>query len=189
MARLESEERRQRQPPEALLEAIGVTPGLRLADVGCGPGFYALPAARLVGPSGSVHALDVQEPMLTRVRERVAAEGLGNVHPALSQESQLPLQDGAVDLVLVANVLHEAADRVAFLREVRRVLAPGGRVTIVEWRRESTGMGPPLEERMSEEEVRSALREAGFAEPEGLASEVTGPTHYGLVAGAGGAAR
>ena len=188
MARLESEERRLRQPPERLLQAIGVAAGLRMADVGCGPGFYALPAARLVGPSGRVHALDLQEPMLARVRERVAAEGLENVLPARSEESRLPLDDGAVDLVLVANVLHEAADRVAFLREMRRVLAAGGRVAIVEWRKEPMGMGPPLEERLAEADVRSDLRDAGFGEPEILDAAVTGPTHYGVVAGRDGAA-
>jgi ubiquinone/menaquinone biosynthesis C-methylase UbiE len=183
MARLESEERRRRQPPERLLAAIGLGPGLRMADVGCGPGFYALPAARIVGPAGRVHALDLQEPMLARVRERAAAEGLANVAAALSEESRLPLADGSVDLVLVANVLHEAADRRAFLREILRVLAPGGRVAVVEWRREPMEMGPPLEERLSLDDVRADLAAAGFADAAAVEPEATGATHFGLVAG------
>jgi ubiquinone/menaquinone biosynthesis C-methylase UbiE len=185
MARLESEERRRRQPPERLLAAIGVSAGMRVADVGCGPGFYTLPLSHAVGPSGTVHALDLEEAMLARVRERAAAEGLANVVAARSEESRLPLGDGSVDLVLLANVLHEAADRVAFLREARRVLAPGGRLAVVEWRRADTGMGPPLEERLAEEDVRAALRAAGFEEASPLEPGAVGPTHYGMVADRG----
>jgi len=185
MARLESDERRRRQPPERLLAAIGAVPGTRLADVGCGPGFYAIPAARLTGPTGRVYAMDLQPAMLARVRERAAAEGLGNLDALASEESRLPLPDGAADVVLVANVLHECADPPAFLREVRRILAPGGRAAIVEWRKEPMDLGPPLEERMGEDEVRSALRSAGFEEPAPIDAAATGATHFGWVAPAG----
>jgi len=182
MQRLESEERARRQPPARLLAAIGVGVGTRLADIGCGPGFYTLPAAELIGPSGRVYALDVQEPMLARVRQRAAAAGLQSIEALQSQESGLPLPDAAADVVLVANVLHECADRRAFLAEARRILAPGGSLAVIEWRREPMEMGPPLQERMGEEDVRLALREAGFADAAALEPSVVGPTHFGLLA-------
>jgi ubiquinone/menaquinone biosynthesis C-methylase UbiE len=182
MAVLMSEERHRRQPPEDLLRAVGVGPGSRLADIGCGPGFYALPAARMVGAAGRVFALDVQPAMVARVREAATAQGLENVEAAVSAEDRLPLPDGVADIALLANVLHECADRPALLREVRRVLVPGGRVAVVEWRKEPTGMGPPLEERLSEDDVREALAAAGFGQPAALDAATTGPTHFGLVA-------
>lgn len=182
MARLESEERRRRQPPERLLAAIGVTAGSRLVDIGCGPGFYALPAAEVVGAQGHVFALDLQDAMLARVRERAAAAGLHNMEALQSEESRLPLPDAATDIALVANVLHECADRVGFLREVRRVLVPGGRVAIIEWRKEPMEMGPPLAERMAASDVAAALTEAGFGAAVTLDPADTGMTHFGLVA-------
>ncbi len=182
MAVLVSAERHQRQPPERLLAALGVPAGARLADIGCGPGFYSLPAARLVGPQGRVYALDVQEPMLARVRERAAAEAITNVEALQSQENRLPLGDGAADVALVANVLHECVDRLAFLREVRRALAGGGKLAVIEWRKEAMPMGPPTAERMTEDEVRTAMVQAGFLAPAVLAADATGPTHFGLVA-------
>jgi ubiquinone/menaquinone biosynthesis C-methylase UbiE len=182
MARLESDERRRRQPPERLLGAIGLSAGDRMADIGCGPGFYAVAAAHLVGSTGRVFALDLQPEMVDRVRERAAADQLDNLEPRLCEESRLPLPDGATDKALVANVLHECLDRVAFLREVRRILVPGGQLAVVEWRAEAMEMGPPLAERMTADETRAALAAAGFAEIESLAAETTGATHYGVVA-------
>ena len=182
MARLESEERRRRQPPERLLAALGVRPGWRLVDIGCGPGFYTLPAATLVQPGGRVLALDIEDAMLARVRERAAAAGVDNVETHRSEESHLPLPDGAVDAALVANVLHECTDRSAFLAEVRRVLVPGGRIAVVEWRKESMETGPPLAERMAEDDVRQALVDAGFTVTAALDGDATGSTHFGLLA-------
>lgn len=186
MAVLESEERRKRQPPERLLAEMGLAPGARLADIGCGPGFYTLPAARIIGPGGRVFALDLQPAMLARVREHVAAEALTNVEPLTSDEHRLPLADGAADIALLANMLHECADRAAFLREVLRILAPGGRVAVVEWRKETMASGPPLHERLTVEEVRTDLTSAGFRALTELDPAATGPTHFGVVATARG---
>lgn len=181
MAALESEERRRRQPPEALLQAMGLLPGMRLADIGAGPGFYSLPAAQRVGLQGHVYALDVQPPMLERLRERAQALGLSNLTVLPAEECGLPLPDGAVDAALLANVLHECADPLRMLREVWRILTPGGTLAVVEWRKEPTGGGPPLAERLAEEAVRQLLEAAGFPEPQPLEAPLGG-THFALVA-------
>ncbi len=176
-ARLLNPERRRWQDPEALLDSIGARPGAAIADVGAGPGFFTIPAALLVGQRGKVYALDVQPEMLQILGERVAAERLTNVELLLSKEAELPLGDAAVDFVLLANVLHESADRVSLLREIGRILRPGGILGLVEWRKEETPMGPPLAERLSSEEAEAALDEAEFGAVEQFAA---GPHHYGL---------
>ena len=77
--RLLSEERQAALQPESLLRSLGLKEGMTLADIGCGPGFFTLPAAQIVGPSGSVFAADIEGEMLSTVRSRVTAEGLTNV--------------------------------------------------------------------------------------------------------------
>ncbi len=175
--RLLSPERRQMQDPDAILGAIGLSPGMRLADVGCGPGFFTLPAAERVGDEGRVYALDVQREMIARTEARAAAAGLANVQAMLSKEAELPLADGAVDAALLANVLHESPDRVTFLAEIGRTLRPGGVLGVVDWRKEEMPMGPPLDDRLSPDQVEADLRAAGF-EVEG--SFPAGTRHYGI---------
>ena len=175
--RLLSPERRQMQDPDAILSALDLSPGLRLADVGCGPGFFTLPAAERVGGDGQVYAFDVQHEMIARVAERAATAGLDNVQAMLSKEAELPIPDEAVDVALLANVLHESPDRVKFLAEIGRTLRPGGVLGVVDWRKEEMPMGPPLADRLSTDQVETDLRAAGF-EVEGPFT--AGPRHYGI---------
>lgn len=175
-ARLLDPERRTWLNPEEILTALGVRPGMRLADVGAGPGFFSVPAAEMVGASGRVYALDVQPEVLAMLEERAKAMGLASLEALVSTEDRLPLPDAAVDAALLVNVLHEARDRSALLREVARVIRPGGTVGIVEWRKEAGTKGPPVADRLSASEIEAALRAAGFADVEPLPA---GPYHDG----------
>lgn len=177
--RLLSPERRQMHDPDAVLDAIGVSSGMRVADVGCGPGLFTLPAAERVGAGGRVYALDVQPEMVKRVEERAAEAGLGNIQTIVSKEAELPLPDSAVDVALLANVLHESGDRPRFLAEIGRTLRPGGVLGVVDWRKEEMPMGPPVADRLSPDQVEADLRAAGF-EVEGAFP--VGPRHYGVKA-------
>ncbi len=177
--RLLGPERRKLNDPDAILGALGVSPGMRLADVGCGPGFYTLPAAERVGDEGRVYALDVQHEMIARTEERAAEAGLDNVQGMLSKEAELPLPNEAVDVALLANVLHESPDRVTFLAEIGRTLRRDGVLGVVDWRKEEMPMGPPVSDRLSPDQVEADLRAAGF-EVEGQFP--AGPRHYGIKA-------
>ena len=177
--RLLTPERRQMQDPEAILGALGVSPGMCLADVGCGPGFFTLPAAERVGGEGRVYALDIEREMVARVEERAATAGLANVQAMLSKDAELPLPNEAVDVALVVNVLHEAPDRVRFLAEIGRTLRPGGLLGVVDWRKEEMPMGPPLRDRLSPDQVEADLRAAGFEVETAFAA---GQRHYGIKA-------
>ena len=157
--RLVSEERRALLDPEGFLDRLAVRPGDRVADLGAGPGFFTLPLAERVGPAGRVYALDVSAEMLDRLRARNPPE---QVEIVQSEESRLPLATGAVGLALLAFVLHELHDPPAFLAEVRRILAPGGRLVVLEWTPREEEMGPPLAERLPRGESRRRLEAAGF---------------------------
>lgn len=175
--RLDSPERKEWQDPERILRDFGLEPGTRLADVGCGTGYFAIPAARRLGPKGCVYAIDVQEEMLWALQERLVAAQIGGVLPVLSTETAIPLPDGHVDAALLINALHELSGD-STLREIHRLLRPGGFLGVADWRKESMDRGPPVEHRLSETEAAHRLQVTGF-EPQPL--EV-GPLHYGFKA-------
>lgn len=170
LARLESADREQMLDVQGIFDALRLEAGRVLADIGSGPGFFSLRAARRVGTAGKVYAVDVQPAMVQRVREQAQAQGLSQVEALQSEENRVPLPDGAADAALVAMVLHEAEDQVAFLREVRRVVRPGGRIAIIEWNKVEMEMGPPLHERMDAQEVRSRTGAAGYPAPQPIAA-------------------
>lgn len=173
---LHDPERRTWQDPEAILRAFGLLRGMAVADVGCGTGFFALPAAQMVGPEGRVYAADMQEEMLWALMDRLREENVRNVLPVLSLEDLIPLPDTSVDFALLVNALHELRGDGA-LREVHRILRPHGVLGVVDWKKEAMERGPPVEHRLSLGEARERLARNGFA---GEEAEV-GPFHYGLL--------
>lgn len=179
IARLLSPERERQVRPGDLLARFGLAPGQVMVDVGCGPGFFALPAARIVGSAGKVLACDIQQVMLDALIERASAEGLAQVVPILSGEDSLPLDPACADFALLANALHECVHPVALLREVARVLRPGRRMAIIEWRPEFTDFGPPVQERLAPERAADFLGQAGLVPS---APEILGPEAYAITA-------
>ncbi len=183
-ARLENPERERLLPAAELLTRAGLRVGMRLADVGCGPGFFTLPAAAAVGETGEVVAIDVSEEMLKAVREKVTAAGLRNVRTLWTDGQSLPLPDGSADVVLLAFVLHETDDPQRFAGEVGRILAPAGRVLLMEWEPREMPMGPPLADRLTPDAVSGWLAAAGLRVAEHFAPN---PYHYALIAHLDGA--
>lgn len=178
MEKLERLDRRQWQSPETVLQSLGLKEGEVLLDVGCGPGYFTIPAARVVGAAGRVYAIDISLEMLMRVGQHVFAEGLANVTPVVSKETNIPLPDGCADTALLVNVLHEAEDPQALLAEIRRLTRPGGRLLILDWRREPTPVGPPVEERIDPAGVEDMAAGAGWCN--GAPAE-GGLYHWGLL--------
>ena len=164
--RLYGEERHQAMPPEPILRAAGFAAGHVVVDLGAGPGFFTLPAARLVGSEGRVHAADVAPSMLEICQRRAAEAGLTWIETVPSEESHVPLPDATADRVLIAFVLHEADDPAALLKEAARLLRPGGEVAVVEAHKKEGTPGPPMEHRIGEDEVAALASQVGLqAEP------------------------
>jgi ubiquinone/menaquinone biosynthesis C-methylase UbiE len=164
--RLESEERKKEENPEKILQLFELKEGETLVDVGCGPGFYTLPAARIVGSQGKVFALDISAELLEALKKKVPPELEKVVEIYLIEASNFPLNQilkgVSANIVLLANLLHELEDKRKILKEAASVLAPQGRLGIVEWRKEPMSAGPPLNERLSWEEINNLLEKAGF---------------------------
>ncbi len=159
VGRLESPERHRAMPPAKILRKIGLKRGMTFADVGAGTGFFSLPASRIVGPSGRVHALDVSEKMLEHLR---AKDPPAWVEARACGETSLPLPDGVADLVLSCFVLHETHEPVSFLRELGRVARPRSPVVVMEWSKIRQAEGPPFEHRLHHHDVEALILEAGL---------------------------
>ena len=114
--------------PRKVLRDACLSSGDRVLDFGSGPGDYALAAAELVGPGGKVYALDIHPMAATRIAQRARALGLENVAP-ITSSCQTDLEDESIDVVLLYYTLHLVEEKEAVLRELHRVLKPGGRLS------------------------------------------------------------
>lgn len=158
-----SEKRSRMTPAGPILRAAGIDGGQVVVDLGAGPGFFTLPAARLVGSGGSVYAVDVQQGMLEVCQRRAAEAGITWIDTVRSEESRVPLPDATADRVVIAFVLHEANDPAALLREAVRLLRPDGEVAVVESPKIEGTPGPPMEHRIGEDELAVLAAQVGLS--------------------------
>lgn len=173
--------------PGATLRDLGVEPGATVAEVPCGNGYFALPAARITEPE-PVYALDLDESLLDELERLADRQGIENVVPIHGDARELAdLLPEPVDLVLIANTFHGIEDTGAFVRQAHESLRPGGRFVVVNWHdlpREETVVageerGPPTELRLPPEETERAVTGAADFT---LAEEIDlPPYHYALV--------
>ena len=119
--------RKARQDRKKILWEAGVREGMRVADVGAGYGYFALPAASMIGPQGELLAVEPDPKRAREIAERAKSERLQNVRVVQSKAEEMSqIATGTVDLALVMSSFHHMADRRAALKEIRRVLKPGG---------------------------------------------------------------
>jgi SAM-dependent methyltransferase len=115
-----------------LREILEPRPGERILEVGPGTGYYTLEVADWIGPDGRLDVLDLQQEMLDHTMHRAGERGLANVEPARADATALPYEDGSFDAAYLVTVLGEIPDQDAALRELARVLRPGGRLVVGE---------------------------------------------------------
>ncbi len=134
---LRAEDREQWQQPERVMADLHLQPGMKVADVGCGTGYFTFRLATAVGPKGKVFALDVSSDALKPVRERVEREKLGSVEVIQSEARKTGLRPLSLDATLVCLVLHEASpdDRLPLIRDVARALKPDGFLFVIDHRK------------------------------------------------------
>lgn len=153
------------QQPATIVQALSLAPGMMVADVGAGTGYFEHALGTAVGPRGVVLAVEVEPNLVTHLRARAEREGTANVIPVLGSTTDPRLPAGRVDRILYVDTYHHLDDRVDYFRRLRAALAPGGRIVIVDWKKEEAAIGPPLEHRLAREQV---LRE--------MEGQATGPS-------------
>jgi ubiquinone/menaquinone biosynthesis C-methylase UbiE len=150
------------QEPEAVLDALAIPKGAVVADIGAGSGYFAEPLADRVGPAGLVYATDVQDEMIEALDQRVAEHGLDNVRVVRATFDDPTLPQTCCDLVFFSSVYKEIDGRVDYMKKVARLLRPGARVAILEFRPGAPGGGPPPGDRLAPETVARELANAGY---------------------------
>jgi len=161
--------------PESIAEHLKIVRGMKVADIGAGTGAFAIPMAEKVWRTGTVYACDISQEMLDAITGKLY--GINNVELVLTEENKIPLPDGAIDLALMVNVLHELEGD-GTLKEVLRILRSGGRLAIADWRKRPMLEGPPIWHKISEDRAVDRIMALGFEFNDWFEP---GPYHYGLI--------
>jgi ubiquinone/menaquinone biosynthesis C-methylase UbiE len=163
------------------IEQAGITSGMKVADFGTGSGFYARTAAKLVGFDGKVYAIDLQKDLLTRVKQDAEREGIRNIEVIwgdVEKVSGTHLREGAVDFVILSNILFQVHSKDAVVKEAFRVLKGGGKVLVIEWSDAFGGLGPRSTDVVSKESTLALFQNNGF----NLEKDIqAGEHHYGFI--------
>ena len=155
-------EREAEEQPDRVIDALDIAPGSNVVDLGAGTGYFTWRLARQVGPTGRVVAVDVQQGMLDRLRQNLEGRGVSNVQMILGEPDDPRIPPNYADLVLLVDVYHELAQPEAIMEHVRRGLTVGGRVVVIEYRKEDPSIPLPPVRKMTVAEVRSELEPLGF---------------------------
>ncbi len=166
--------------PQKNIAELGISDGMKVVDLGAGSGFYAIEAARKVGPRGMVYAVDVQQDLLDKVKRSAALVGVRNIETVWGNIEKIggtKLREAIGDRVILSNTLFQIAqaDRDNLALEIKRILKPGGKILIVDWE-----TGSPL----TPQNVVPKMLAEGIFEKNGFILEKSfeaGDHHYGLV--------
>jgi ubiquinone/menaquinone biosynthesis C-methylase UbiE len=173
------ENRRQWQDPEAVLKEIGLKAGDTFIDIGCGEGFFAVPAAAVVGKGGRVYGLDVRPAAIERLRQKASAAGQENLQLTVGRGEENVLCRACADFVFFGIALHDFAEPSLVLANAARMLKPGGKLVNLDWKKEPMPLGPPVEIRFSPEKASRLIESAGFKV---LTVKDSGLYHYLIIA-------
>jgi ubiquinone/menaquinone biosynthesis C-methylase UbiE len=168
-------ERRTWQNPEEILMGIGLKAGHTFIDIGCGEGFFSLPAARIVGPTGRVYAIDSSSESMDLLKQKAAAEGLNNISLTVQEAETSIVCQGCADFIFMGIVLHDFHDPHKVLLNAHQMLKPTGKLINLDWKKEPMKLGPPLEKRFDVAAASAMLLKAGFSIQK---SENSGPYTY-----------
>jgi len=168
--------------PQHNLEQLSIDPGMVVADLGCGAGNYAIPAAKMVGTTGNVFAVDVQQELLSRLNADALQHGVhGSIDVVWGDVDEVEgstLRESSVDRVILANILFQVEKNEALITEAFRVAKKSALVLLIDWSDSFGGLGPQPANIVPMYEARELCEKVGFT----FVREITaGDHHYGMV--------
>lgn len=167
--------------PEILLQSMGLRAQQVFVHLGCGAGFYLIPAAIIVGPKGKSIGVDILPDMLAEAENKALHYKVDHIVQTLRANLEntpgTTLAAKSADWVLVANILHQS-DPAKVLTEAGRIVAASGHVAIIEWNTSATPFGPPVHNRKTAEEMKATANSCGLAVQKEFSPS---PYHYGII--------
>lgn len=167
--------------PARNVAALGVQPGMKIADFGSGSGAYVLAIAKELQGSGHVYAIDIQKDLLRRIKNEAEKAGHKNVEVLwgdLEAENGSKIADNTLELVLISNLLFQIEDKRQVIAEAKRVLRPNGRLAVIDWSESFGGLGPHKDDVVTKEQVLTLAR---AVELTFVKEFPAGAHHYGLI--------
>ena len=158
---LERPKREQEERTDLLIKNMGLKKGDQVADVGAGSGYFSFRMAELV-PNGKVFAVDISPQMLGIVRAKMASKKVTNVEPVLSTIKDVKLPPGSIDCVLIVDAYHEFSHPWEMSRSILASLKPGGRLVLIEYRKEDPNVPIKLLHKMTQAQAKKEMAAAGF---------------------------
>jgi tRNA A58 N-methylase Trm61 len=159
---LERPEREEEEHSDVAVEALGLKPGMMVADVGAGTGYMSIKMARKIGPTGKVYANDIQPEMLQLLKKNAEQARVANIEPVLGTVAGTNLPKGQMDLVLLVDVYHEFSEPEKMLRDLHETLKADGRLVLIEYRGEDPAVPIRPEHKMTVAQVKTELEAEGF---------------------------
>jgi len=175
---LERSEREEEERTDLLVTALGLRPGMVVADIGAGTGYLTRRMAPAIMPGGKALAVDVQPEMVSMLEAMVRRTGLTQIQPVLGAEDDARLPEASVDLAIMVDVYHELAYPYEMLASITRALKPGGRLVFVEYRAEDPTVPIKAVHKMSEAQVK---REAAVHPLEWVRTVATLPWQHMVI--------
>ena len=159
---LDRSERVQEEDPDTALDALKLVVGSTVADVGAGSGYMTVKMAKRVGPTGKVYANDIQPQMLSMLRQRLDKAKIANVELVLGGYDDPKLPADTIDLILMVDVYHEFSQPQQMLRRMHESLRTGGRMVLLEYRKEDPSIPIRPDHKMSVAEAKMEVEAEGF---------------------------
>ena len=161
MAHFEDPARAQWQKPDEVIASLGPLDGKIVADIGAGTGYFAFPLAK---KAAKVIAIDIDQRFLDYIEQKRRTQKVGaNIETRITAPDSPGLKPAEADLVLIVDTYHHIENRIDYLKKLKKDLAKSGLLVIVDYKKEKTPPGPPVELRIAQESVESELKSAGFA--------------------------
>ena len=159
-----AEDRNDWQQPDRVMSDLGMKPGTRVADIGCGEGYFTLRLARAVGPQGLVFAVDINARALAALKKQADQQLLTNVTVVVSESTDTRLPVESVDVLLISDVLHEVPEmqRLPLVQSAVRALRPGGFLYLIDYRKSRDVKFDPYEKLIPRDELVRICTDAGL---------------------------
>jgi ubiquinone/menaquinone biosynthesis C-methylase UbiE len=168
--------------PEEIIESSGIKEGDKIADFGCGPGYFSIPISKIIGEDGEVYAFDVLPAAIEALESQAKINGIDNIsikRVNLEKQKSSKLEDSSVDWVILKHILFQNKDKKTILEEAHRVLKTDGKILVVEWNN-NLSVGPDQKLRVDPSDLGELIMNAKFIIEKQLDS---GNYHYVIIAG------
>jgi ubiquinone/menaquinone biosynthesis C-methylase UbiE len=150
------------QMPQAVMRALELKAGMRVADIGAGTGYFNPHLAAAVRPEGRVYAIDTEPKMVEHMKERAIAEKTPNVIPILAAPEDPKIPEEGVDVVLIVDTYHHIDDRLQYFERLKGSLKPGGRLVVIDFFKKPLPVGPSPDHKLPREHVLRELEKIGY---------------------------